>query len=154
MILLSRHSEIIAVLTELYTLLNSLAALSPEIAVRLPPADTGMHPPDAFNFDAARAAGFNEEAVAVLSALPYLDVGEHEMHLELQPSTYPVSYLGMEMDEGYFSEKREMLLGDEVLMPDSAMQLTWEEGGGGIVYIYDTGTSMFLPKLSVRTTGD
>lgn len=143
--LLSRHSEIIAVLKELYNLLESLAALSPEIAVLLPPADTSVHSPNVFNFDAARAAGFNEEAVAVLSALPYLDVGEHEMHMELQPSTYPVSYLGIEMDEGYFSSKREML-DDELLMPESAVQLTWEEGGDGVVYIYDTGTSMFLPK--------
>lgn len=36
------------------------------------------------------------------------------------------------------------MLGDD-LMPSSAIQLTWEEGGCGIVYIYDAGTSAF-PK--------
>lgn len=80
---LTRHSEIIAVLTELYTLLDTLAAISPDLSPRFPPSDTGVHPPSIFNADGARAAGFNDEAVMVLSALPYLDVGQQEMHIAL-----------------------------------------------------------------------
>lgn len=138
------HGEITAVLAELYTLLDTLAAIEPGL-VRLPPSDTGIHPPSIFNADAAKAAGFNAEAVEVLSALPYLDIGRHEIFLALEPSTYPLSYLGLDLDEGYFSSNREMLDGVETdtdsLMPPSAIQLTWEEGGHGMVYIYDTETS-------------
>lgn len=43
---------------------------------------------------------FNDEAVMVLSALPYLDVGQHETLTALQPSTYPLSHLGLDRDEG------------------------------------------------------
>jgi hypothetical protein len=136
---LSNHTEIITVLTELYTLLDSLAVISHDL-VRLPPTSTGVHPPSIFNATAAGAAGFSSETVAVLSALPYLDVGRHEMMLALQPSTYPLSYLGADLDEGYFSTWREMLETEEP-MPSSAIQLTWEEGGYGMVYIYDTETS-------------
>lgn len=147
----SVHGEIIAVLTELYTLLDTLAAIEPGL-VRLPPADTGIHPSSVFNADAAKAAGFNAEAVEVLSALPYLDIGRHEMFLELEPSTYPLSYLGLDLDGGYFSSYREILedyeTGTENLMPPSAIQLTWEEGGHGVIYIYDTKTSK-NPRCSV-----
>jgi hypothetical protein len=136
---LSNHNEIITVLTELYTLLDTLAAISPNL-VRLPPTSTGVHPPHIFNATAARAAGFSPEAVTVLSALPYLDIGRHEIMLGLQPSTYPLSYLGADLDEGYFSTWREMLESEEPI-PSSAIQLTWEEGGHGLVYIYDTETS-------------
>jgi hypothetical protein len=136
---LSNHTEIITVLTELYTLLDTLAAISPNL-VRLPSTSTGIHPPSIFNATAAHAAGFSSEAVTVLSALPYLDVSRHEIMLGLQPSTYPLSYLGADLDEVYFSTWREMLDNEEP-MPPSAIQLTWEEGGHGMVYIYDTETS-------------
>jgi hypothetical protein len=136
---LSRHGEIVSVLTELYSLLDTLAAVEPQLAPQFPPPDTGVHSPTAFNADAARAAGFSAEAITVLSALPYLNVGDHEMHTELQPSTYPISYLGSDLNEDDFSCRREMLEDD--LMPPSAIQLTWEEGGCGLVYIYDTKTS-------------
>jgi hypothetical protein len=136
---LSNHTEIITVLTELYTLLDTLAAISPNL-VRLPPTSTGVRPPSIFNASGARAAGFSSEAVTVLSALPYLDIGRHEIMLGLQPSTYPLSYLGADLDEVYFSTWREMLETED-LMPASAIQLTWEEGGHGMVYIYDTDTS-------------
>jgi hypothetical protein len=136
---LSNHTEIITVLTELYTLLDTLAAISANL-VRLPPTSTGAHPPSIFNASGARAAGFSSEAVTVLFALPCLDVGRHEIMLGLQPSTYPLSYLGADLDEVYFSTWREMLDNEEP-MPPSAIQLTWEEGGHGMVYIYDTETS-------------
>jgi len=133
------HSEIIDVLTELYSLLDTLAAIEPDLTPRFPHPSTGVHPATAFNADAARVAGFDAEAISVLSALPYLNVGDHEMHTALQPSTYPVSYLG-DLNEGDFLSRREMLEEDD-LMPSSAIQLTWEEGGNGFVYIYDTQTS-------------
>jgi hypothetical protein len=60
------------------------------------------------------------------------------MHTALQPNTYPVSYLG-DLNEGDFLSRREMLEEDD-LMPASAIQLNWEEGGNGIVYVYDTLT--------------
>ena len=106
----------------------------------MPPADTCIHPPSIFNADAALAAGYNEEAVAVLSAMPYLGVGRQEMMNQIRPATFPVSYLGEDLDEGYFVGQREML--DDEQMPASAIRLTWEEGGHGFVYIYDTETSM------------
>jgi hypothetical protein len=136
---LPNHSEIISVLTELYSLLDTLAAISPDLTPRFPPFNTGVHSPTIFNADTARTAGFDAEAILVLSALPYLNVGDHEMHTALQPSTYPISYLG-DLNEGDFLSRREMLEEDD-LMPPSAIQLTWEEGGNGIVYIYDTRTS-------------
>ena len=136
---LCSHREIIEVLTELYTLLDFLAAIEPRLVPRFPSSDSFCHSPTIFNAEAASAAGFSAEAVTVLSALPYLDVGEHEMHTELQPSTYPSSYLGSDLSKDDFLSRREML-GDD-LMPPSAIQLTWEEGGYGIVYIYDTDTS-------------
>jgi hypothetical protein len=143
---LPSHSEIINVLTQLYSLLNTLAAIEPRLSPRYPPTDTGIHPPEIFNEEAARAAGFSPEAVVVLSALPYLNVGEHEMHTELQPSTYPISYLGADLNKDDFLSRREML-GDD-MMPPSAIQLTWEEGGCGIVYIYDTNTSTIPTIIS------
>jgi hypothetical protein len=63
------HHEVISVLTELYTLLDTLAAIPPD-TLRLPPADTGVHP--TFNADAASEGGYSLEAVQALSALPYV----------------------------------------------------------------------------------
>jgi hypothetical protein len=141
---LAGHREIIEVLTRLYTLLDSLAAIEPHLAPRFSSSASGFHSPTVFNAEAASAAGFSAEAVIVLSALPYLDVGEHEMHTELQPSTYPISYLGSDLNKNDFSSRRELLEDD--LMPPSAIQLTWEEGGCGIAYIYDADTSTDLQQ--------
>jgi hypothetical protein len=66
------------------------------------------------------------------------------MHTELRPSTYPISYLGSDLNKDDFLSRREMLEDD--LMPPSAIQLTWEEGGCGIVYIYNTDTSTDFQK--------
>ena len=66
---LSNHGELIAVMAELWTLLDTLAVVEPG-ALRLPPSDTGYHPTSAFHADAALAAGFHPEAAAVMSALP------------------------------------------------------------------------------------
>lgn len=112
---LSSHGEIIGVLTELYSFLDTLAAIEPCLAPHSHPPDTGVHPPTVFDADAARAAGFDAESVEVLSALPYLNVGDHEMHTGLQPNTYPISYLGSHVDGDDFSCRREML--EEDLMP-------------------------------------
>ena len=70
----SPHSELISLLTELYTLLDSLAAI-PDNLLRLPSPDTGVHAPDAVNTAAATAAGYDPDTVALMCALPYLDVG-------------------------------------------------------------------------------
>lgn len=135
-------------LTELYSLLGTLAAIEPHLAPQFPPPETGIHLSTVFNADAARAAWFNEEAVEVLSALPYLNVGDHEMHTALQPNTYPISYLGSHLNEDDFLSRREML--EEDLMPLSAIQLTWEEGGCGLVYIYDTEASTVQNNKSAK----
>ena len=75
---LPNHSEIIGVLTELYSLLDTLAAISPDLTPRFPPPNTGVHPPTVFNADAARAAGFDAEAITVLSALGR-SIRQHEL---------------------------------------------------------------------------
>jgi hypothetical protein len=49
------HGELISVLTELYTLLDTLSAMPSTIAA-LPPSDTGVHPPSDFDADGALAA--------------------------------------------------------------------------------------------------
>lgn len=58
----SDHSELISVLTELYVILDTLAA-APDDSLRLPPSDTDIHTD--FNADAAREGGFSDEAVEV-----------------------------------------------------------------------------------------
>lgn len=88
------HSEITNVLTELYSLLNTLAAIEPRLAPQFPTSDSGFHSPTIFNAEAATVAGFSAEAITVLSALSCVDVGEHEMQTGLQPSTYSISHLG------------------------------------------------------------
>lgn len=130
---LSSHGEIIGVLTELHSLLDTLAAIEPCLAPQFHPPDTGIHPPTVFNADAACAAGFDAESVEVLSALPYLNVRDHEMHTALQPNTYPISYLQTEM----ISHAGERCWRKTWCH----LQLTWEEGGCGLVYICDTKTS-------------
>jgi hypothetical protein len=82
------HSELISVLTELYTLLDTPSA-TPPLFANLPPSDTGVWPSDDFDAEAARAAGFSEEAVRVLSMLP-----SPAYEQELEPRTTALSFLG------------------------------------------------------------
>ncbi|KAI7484033.1 hypothetical protein KC351_g4802 [Hortaea werneckii] len=128
---LQTHWEIIEVLTELYVLLDTLAAIPPN-RLLLPPADTGSHPPDVFNAEAASAAGFSSEAVRVLSALPYLDES-----VVIAPSTVTYNYCAPSMDVAIFEESREMMY-DGNFAPPSVIQLTGSEGGYGCIYVYDT----------------
>ncbi|KAI7551765.1 hypothetical protein KC331_g2346 [Hortaea werneckii] len=130
---LQRHWEIIDVLTELYVLLDTLAAIPPNL-LRLPPVDTGTHPVDVFNAEAANAAGFSSEAVKTLSALPYLD----DIVL-IAPSTTTMNYYGQGRDTSLFGDDRELVY-DERLAPPSVIQLTASEGGYGCIYIYDAET--------------
>jgi hypothetical protein len=82
------HSELISVLTELYTLLDTLSA-TPPLSANLPPSDTGVWPSDDFDAEAARAAGFSEEAVRVLSMIP-----SSAYEQELEQRTTALSFLG------------------------------------------------------------
>lgn len=95
------HSELISVLTELYTLLDTLSATPPDTA-ELPPSDTGVWPPSDFHSKAARAAGFSEEAVRVLSMIPYPAYPQ-----ELEPRTTAVSFLG----DAYWDYHRVLIYG-------------------------------------------
>ncbi|KAM0698844.1 hypothetical protein Q7P36_000888 [Cladosporium allicinum] len=132
---LSNHGELIAVMTELWTLLDTLAVVEPG-ALRLPPPDTGYHPTSAFHADAALAAGFHPEAAAVMSALPYIHTEDWDP-FELEGSTFPMSYL--HSDEGGFAISREMF-SDDNIMPPSALRLTWQDVNGWDC-IYDTEKS-------------
>jgi hypothetical protein len=82
------HGELISVLTELYTLLDTLSA-TPPVTAEFPPSDTGLWPPEDFDANGARDAGFSEEAVRVLSMIPY-----PAFEQELEPRTTACSYLG------------------------------------------------------------
>jgi hypothetical protein len=137
------HAELIAVLTEVWTLLDTLAIIKPG-ALKLPPSDTGLHPAGSFDADAALAAGFDPEAIALMSALPYLhvepDMGQRA--IEILGSTFPLSYL--HYDEDDFRDIRELFFDDENLIPSSAFRLTWHDVNGW-EYIYDTKESL-LPS--------
>ncbi|KAI1428294.1 hypothetical protein F5Y12DRAFT_732989 [Xylaria sp. FL1777] len=135
------HGELISVLLELYTLLTGLGAVPAE-NLYLPDPNTGTHPTGALNTAAAAAAGFAPEAVQLMNALPYLTADRHEMYVELLGSTYPVTYLGEDLDEGYFLGSRELL--NDVEMTPTAVQLTWSEIYG-TVFIYDTATKLLTP---------
>lgn len=132
---LADHSELFAVMTELWTLIDKLAVVEPD-ALRLPPSDTGIHPATSFDADAALAAGFAQDAVLVMSALPYLHDSEPDMGqrtIEIVGSTFPLSYL--HFDEDNFTYMREMS-SDETIMPPSALRLTWQDFNGW-EYIYN-----------------
>jgi hypothetical protein len=139
---LSNHAELIAVLTELWTLLDTLAIIKSD-ALQLPPSDTRLHPARSFHADAALAAGFDPEATAVMSALPYLhvkpDMGQRA--IEIAGSTFPLSYL--HYDEDDFRDIRELFFDDENLTPSSAFRLTWQDVNGW-EYIYDTKQSLLF----------
>lgn len=85
----SDHSELISVLKELYSLLDTLSAV-PSTSIDSPPPDTGVHPPSDLDADSALAAGFSPEAVRVLSMIPYPGYEQ-----ELEPRTTACSYLGI-----------------------------------------------------------
>lgn len=146
------HAELIDALTELYTLLDTLGALpgpdspspSPSPSpnananVCLPP-----HPAGSINAEAAAAAGFAAEAISLMSALPFLadeHAYNHGSGCQLMPSTYAVSYLGEDMDEGGFEARRGMLYDN--LMPSTALKLT-QSDVYGVEWAYDVGTSKF-----------
>lgn len=77
------HKDLICVLTELYTLLDTLAAV-PRRDLKLP-LDTGIHAATEFKAEAARSVSFSAEAVKVMSSNPYLEHG-----LYLQPHTHKI----------------------------------------------------------------
>ncbi|KAI0903115.1 hypothetical protein F4823DRAFT_636713 [Ustulina deusta] len=132
------HSELINTLRELYMLLVHLGAISAD-RLRLPDPNTGTHRDSAINVAAALVAGHSPETVKVLAVLPYLDVEDHEMFLQLLPSTFPISYLGANLDEGYFRGRRELLNGAG--MAPTAIRLTRSEIYG-IEFIYDTAVKL------------
>jgi hypothetical protein len=84
---LSDHRELINVMTELRSLFDTIAIVEPG-ALRFPPPDTGIHPTSVFQADAALAAGFDPEAVVVMSALPCLHHDDWDP-FELEGSTFP-----------------------------------------------------------------
>jgi hypothetical protein len=96
------HSELISALTELYTLLDTLSA-TPPVTADLPPSDTGLWPREDFDANGAREAGFSEEAVRVLSMIPY-----PAFEQELEPRTTACSYLGGLPDWG---RQRDLIYG-------------------------------------------
>lgn len=145
---IAHHSELISVLKEFYTLLSSLGAIPAE-KLQLPDPDTGVHPDGALDTETAGAAGYAPETIQLMNALPYLAVDEHEMFFELLPSTFPISYIGADLDEGHFRDLRELL--NDAEMPTTAMRLTRSEIYG-TEFIYDTVTSMssiFIPTIWV-----
>lgn len=131
------HIELITTLGELYTLFVDLGMISAE-RLRLPDPNTGTHLNPAINKAAALDAGYSPETVEVLSALPYLDVGRHEF-MEILPSTYPITYLGDNRDEGYF-RGRHGFWNDEEMEP-TAIRLT-SSAVYGTEFIYDTETKL------------
>jgi hypothetical protein len=130
----SDHRELFSVLGELYTLLDQLAAVPSSIAI-LPSPETGIHTASDFDADAAKAAGFSDEAVKVLSSMPYLDYP-----LELQSNAKAVTYSGM--DQSDFEDVRELIAGlDGELAPPSIIKLTDSSASMGVQYMYDAETS-------------
>lgn len=78
-----------------------------------------------------------------MSALPFLadeHAYNHGSGCQLMPSTYAVSYLGEDMDEGGFEARRGMLYDN--LMPSTALKLT-QSDVYGVEWAYDVGTSKF-----------
>lgn len=157
------HAELIDALTELYTLLDTLGALPPadadsdaesdpaslndHINVFLPP-----HPAGSINVEAAAAAGFAPEVVSLMPALPFLaddHAYKHGSGCELMHSTYALSYLGKDLDEGDFEWRREIL--NDELIPPTALKLT-KSDVYGVEWIYDVGTGEFWPADWERPT--
>ena len=137
---ISRHTDFLDALHELYDLLVALAALP--CGIQQPP-----HAIDLFDASAVRAAGYDEGVVCLLARMPYLDVDAHFSSLQLLPSTYPVTYVGEGLDEGYYASQREMFDDDEQMMPATALRLTKGEGLEGTWLIYDMKTGRCLRRL-------
>lgn len=140
----SKHNELVAVMTELWELLDLLAIVKPGASLQQPPSDTGVYHADRFNVDAAFAAGFTPEAVKVMSALPYLHDSEPDMGqpaVEICGSTFPLSYL--DFDEEQFADQREIFADPDNLILSSSFRLTWQDVNGW-EYIYDTEKSIIL----------
>jgi hypothetical protein len=135
----SDHSELYSTLAELWTLLDTLAAVPPNM-VALPPTYTSIHPPSEFNADSARAGGFTEEAVKVLASLPYMTYP-----LEIQPSTSSRCFRNAGLDGRDFEETSEMI--DDKPIAGSMIVLTEGLGGIGSYYVYDTEKSKLLDPL-------
>jgi hypothetical protein len=132
----SDHHELFSVPEELYTLLDQLAVVLPFVAI-FPPPETGIHAASDFNADSARDAGFSDEAVKVVSSMPYLDYP-----LELQPCAIAVTYYGM--DQSDFEDVRKLIAGlDGELAPPSIIKLTDSLASMGVQYMYDAETSAF-----------
>ena len=115
---LFNHSELIAVMTELWELLDTLAIVKPGTSLRRPPSDIRIHRADNFNTDAAVAAGFASEAVP--------DMGQRAV--EICGSTFPLSYL--DFDKEQFGDQREIFADPENLISPSAFRLTWQDVNG------------------------
>ncbi|KAK4554478.1 hypothetical protein LTR86_008332 [Recurvomyces mirabilis] len=133
----SAHLELINTLTELYTLFDALGATR-GLGLCTPPYKAGE-----INKDAASTAGYDAEVIELMTMLPYLDVADHYLELEIQPSTYPISYVGEQLDVGYFESQRE-LYNDDLTAP-CALRLTFGEGSYGTEFIYDTNTKHLIP---------
>jgi hypothetical protein len=141
------HEKLASVLTELYTLFNTLAAITDNVII-LPPSNTGIHPADIFDANAASQAGFNDEAVHAHSAIPYLEDGT------LAPRSFPQSCSGPNADSEELRQLRQMLYDEDNLAPPLAIQSTFSEGRHGVNYVNDADQSKrphgtFCPKFSL-----
>jgi len=93
------HSELVEVLTELLGLLDNLVAIEPG-SLLYPQPDTGVHAPRTINTTAASIAGYSDQAITLMSLLPYLQ----DYEFQIGPSTHMVDYAYY--NEGGFSEER------------------------------------------------
>ncbi|XXG99370.1 hypothetical protein Hte_005707 [Hypoxylon texense] len=70
------------------------------MVVILPDPTTGVHPDGAISTAAASAAGFAPPTVRVMNALPYRAADGHEVFFELLLSTFPITYIGVDLGLG------------------------------------------------------
>jgi hypothetical protein len=141
----SDHSEVIDVLTELYTLLTTLAAVPPG-AFWLPRPDSEAYESDigeraVFDIKAALAVGFSANAVRLMATLPYWD---HPIYI--QPSTRTTCHLGH--SENGFAGERELFMGCDELLPPSAVRLTESSSIYGTDFIYDVEKSKTVQEYT------
>lgn len=152
---LKDHRELVAVLTELWTLFEQLAIIKPGASLIQPPSHTGIHPDTSFHADVARAAGFSPTAVAVMSALPYLRDSEPDLGcraVEIESETFPLSYLHLDKED-HFEDLREIAYDPENIMPPSDVRLTWQLANG-CEYIYNTEKSPCQTIIVLSTQRD
>ncbi|KKY17557.1 hypothetical protein UCRPC4_g05458 [Phaeomoniella chlamydospora] len=136
----SPHSELIESLDEFYTLLFELGAMTRDYLRRPDPA-TGRHPGDALNADAARAAGYSEDAVCLLYQLPYIGTSFSEYQIDILYDSVPVDYLAVK-DEVQFEDLREMY--DDEMLPSSTVRLT-RTCVYGTNLVYDVDARLLVP---------